>query len=102
MWSHCSTEDNPADIGTKGESAAQLKNSSLWWTGPEWLKRPLESFPLQLAPQELESVECLKEVCKEQISLQVSANKSKHMHLNLDEVVSVDRLDTVPVIVCFE
>ena len=35
MWNHCSTEDNPADIGTRGKSAAELKNSSLWWAGPE-------------------------------------------------------------------
>ena len=30
MWNHCSTEENPADIGTRGKSAAELKNSSLW------------------------------------------------------------------------
>ena len=55
IWNHCSTEDNAADIGTKGKSAAELKNSSLWWTGPEWFKGLSESYPLQLAPQELES-----------------------------------------------
>ena len=88
MWNHCSTGDN---IGTRGKSAAELKNSSLWWTGPEWLKGPPEKYPLELAPQELESDECLKEVCKEQITLQVSANKFNHMHVNLDEVISVDR-----------
>ena len=91
MWNHCSTEDNPADIGTKGKSAAELKNSSLWWAGPEWLKGSPESYPPQLAPQELESDECLKEVCKEQITLQVSANKFNHMRVNLDEVIYVDR-----------
>ena len=91
MWNHCSTKDNSADIGTRGKSAAELKNSSLWWAGPEWLKRSPESYPPQLAPQELEPDECLKEVCKEQITLQVSENKSDHMHVNLDEVISVDR-----------
>ena len=91
MWNHCSTEDNPADIGTRGKSAAELKNSSLWWAGPEWLKGSPESYPLQLAPQELESDECLKEVCKKQITLQVSANKFNHIHVNLDEVISADR-----------
>ena len=97
MWNHCSTEDNPADIGTRGKSAAELKNSSLWWAGPEWLKGSPESHPLQLAPQELESDECLKEVCKEQITLQViiSANKFNHIHLNLDEVISVDRYSSL-------
>ena len=55
------------------------------------LKGPPKSYPLQLAPQELESAECLKEVRKEQITLQVSANKFNHMYVNLDEVISVDR-----------
>ena len=93
MWNHCSTEDNPADIGTRGKLAAELKNSSLWCAGPEWLKGSPESYPPQLAPKELESDECLKEVCKEQITctLQVSAKKFNHMHVNLDEVISVDR-----------
>ena len=91
MWNHCSTEDNPADIGTREKPDAELKNSSLWWTRPEWLKGRPESYPPQLAPQELESDECLKEVRKEQITLQVSANKLNHMHVNHDEVTSVER-----------
>ena len=81
----------PCDIGTRGKTSAELKNSSLWWDGPEWFKGPAESYPLQLAPQELESDECLKEVCEKQITLQVSANKFNRVHVNLDEVISVDR-----------
>ena len=31
------SEDNPADIATRGKPATEL--SSFWWTGPQWLQR---------------------------------------------------------------
>ena len=37
-WGHCPGKDNPADIGSRGVLISELKNSSLWWSGPEWLK----------------------------------------------------------------
>ena len=37
-WSHCPVEENPADIGSRGVSALELKQSKLWWHGPMWLK----------------------------------------------------------------
>ena len=36
-WNHCPTADNPADFLTRGISAEQLQNSSLWTHGPQWL-----------------------------------------------------------------
>ena len=36
-WNHCPTADNPADFLTRGISAEQLQNSSLWKHGPQWL-----------------------------------------------------------------
>ncbi|XP_073821398.1 uncharacterized protein [Musca autumnalis] len=36
-WRHISSADNPADIGTRGCSATELKSSNLWWHGPKWL-----------------------------------------------------------------
>ena len=31
------SEDNPADLVTRGLTAVQLANTSLWWQGPQWL-----------------------------------------------------------------
>lgn len=31
------TKDNPADILSRGKPARELKESSLWWSGPSWL-----------------------------------------------------------------
>ena len=36
-WMFCPTADNPADLLTRGISAAQYKNNRLWREGPDWL-----------------------------------------------------------------
>ncbi|XP_068140333.1 uncharacterized protein [Drosophila tropicalis] len=44
-WSHVRSEDNPADLASRGVSAAKLSSSSLWWHGPDWLRRYPEYWP---------------------------------------------------------
>jgi hypothetical protein len=39
------TEDNPADLLSRGCSATTLKESSLWWNGPEFLQKPESEWP---------------------------------------------------------
>lgn len=34
---HVSSEDNPADIASRGKTAAQLATAKLWWSGSTWL-----------------------------------------------------------------
>ncbi|XP_075150703.1 uncharacterized protein LOC142224804 [Haematobia irritans] len=36
-WYHVRSEDNPADLGSRGVSPAELAVSTLWWHGPDWL-----------------------------------------------------------------
>ncbi len=36
-WHYCPTSDNPADLLTRGITAAQLRASTLWQHGPAWL-----------------------------------------------------------------
>lgn len=38
QWHFCSGKDNPADVATRGIIVTKLQESSLWWTGPEWIK----------------------------------------------------------------
>lgn len=45
IWRHVSGTDNPADLLTRGISAEQLKSSSLWWNGPQWLAGAKEEWP---------------------------------------------------------
>jgi len=34
---YCTTDDNPADLLTRGLSTPQLSMSQLWQHGPQWL-----------------------------------------------------------------
>jgi len=37
-WKYCPTTENPSNLLTRGITAHQLKNSSLWKHGPTWLQ----------------------------------------------------------------
>ena len=39
QWQHVSTEDNPADLCTRGAIPSGLAGCSLWWNGPGWLTK---------------------------------------------------------------
>ena len=45
QWNHCPGVENPADLGSRGVTATTIKNSRLWWQGPEWLSRMPEEWP---------------------------------------------------------
>lgn len=36
-WYHVASEDNPADLASRGMLLEDLKKSKLWWKGPTWL-----------------------------------------------------------------
>ncbi|XP_059222988.1 uncharacterized protein LOC131996859 [Stomoxys calcitrans] len=44
-WRHVPTNENPADLGTRGCTASELKDNSLWWNGPKWLLKSSEFWP---------------------------------------------------------
>lgn len=45
IWRHVQGTDNPADLLTRGASAEQLMNASLWWNGPGWLAGSTNDWP---------------------------------------------------------
>ncbi|XP_067025655.1 uncharacterized protein [Acropora muricata] len=44
-WAYCSTDENPADLGSRGALASQLKENQLWWCGPSWLTGRPDEWP---------------------------------------------------------
>ena len=50
IFKHVPSEDNPADLATRGKSPREL-SLSIWWSGPKWLKEPKEQWPNSKTPQ---------------------------------------------------
>ena len=46
-WNHVVSEENPADICSRGVPADKIANMSLWWHGPPWLSEK-SSWPQSL------------------------------------------------------
>ena len=50
IFKHVSSEDNPADIATRGKPPREL-SSTIWWMGPTWLKHPEQQWPVFKIPE---------------------------------------------------
>lgn len=44
-WHHVPSEDNPADLISRGTSPQNLANNMLWWHGPSWLTLDSSTWP---------------------------------------------------------
>ena len=42
---HCSGDKNPADLPSRGITAKELVENSLWWGGPQFLRNPENHWP---------------------------------------------------------
>ncbi|XP_028417205.1 uncharacterized protein LOC114541488 [Dendronephthya gigantea] len=63
-WHHCPGDQNPADLLTRGISANQLANSTIWWNGPPWLLQSVDRWPKRVSFENLIK-ECLIEARKQ-------------------------------------
>ena len=60
-WRHCPGIQNPADLHSRGIKLDQLKDSSLYWHGPDWLILEESCWPAQdvacvLTPESIEEI----------------------------------------------
>nr|CAI5862640.1 unnamed protein product [Callosobruchus analis] len=46
-WYHVKSQENPADVASRGINPAQFINHPLWFTGPPWLNSPYSTWNLQ-------------------------------------------------------
>ena len=53
----CARSRNPADLGSRGVLASLLKNSTLWWEGPSWLKEDEGNWPRKFLIEDSSEVE---------------------------------------------
>uniref|UniRef100_A0A8R1EGN5 Integrase catalytic domain-containing protein n=1 Tax=Caenorhabditis japonica TaxID=281687 RepID=A0A8R1EGN5_CAEJA len=45
---HCPTKENSADIATRGMNTTELQKSTLWFHGPDFLKKEREEWPSKI------------------------------------------------------
>ncbi|GFQ88827.1 integrase catalytic domain-containing protein [Trichonephila clavata] len=45
QWNHVSSNDNPADLISRGLNASDISSKQLWWYGPDFLKEELNVNP---------------------------------------------------------
>ena len=48
---YISSDQNPADLPTRGLSANELSDATLWWHGPRWLEKPEMLWPQWCLPE---------------------------------------------------
>lgn len=44
-WNHVRTDDNPADLASRGVMPGEIVERNLWWHGPDWLKHSPDRWP---------------------------------------------------------
>ena len=47
LWKYVPSQENPADILSRGSTPIELIDSKLWWSGPPWLIADQEKWPVQ-------------------------------------------------------
>lgn len=45
-WLHVKSDQNPADLITRGMKPSQIKAAQLWWNGPSWLSQNQTNWPI--------------------------------------------------------
>ena len=88
-WLYWPTEQNPADIGSRGVTASQLKQNQLWWHGPQWLTGRQQDWPKML--ETLRTPESSEEEKTSQVTMMVESKQST----GIDAVVNVDDFSTL-------
>ena len=41
-WDYVPTNENPADVASRGTTVSELLDNELWWNGPSWLSDDIE------------------------------------------------------------
>ena len=81
-WHHCPGVLNPADLPSRGLTAEELRNSLLWWKGPDFIKTDKSSWPTDAEVQVRDDPEQRKTVDLEEDWKILSANEDSGLDWN--------------------
>ena len=75
FFRYIKTKHNPADLPTRGMSIYELKESKLWWNGPEWLLKEKDNWPLWNTGEFDIGLELQDNKQKEQVIFEISGEQ---------------------------
>ncbi|GFS73202.1 uncharacterized protein TNCV_4571271 [Trichonephila clavipes] len=75
QWNHVSSNENPADLISRGLNASDISSKQLWWRGPDILREELEANPIDFERITSDS-DYLKELKPANVFLHNSRNPS--------------------------
>lgn len=87
-WYHVPSNQNPADILSRGTAVNDLKTSKLWWLGPDWICKR-EDWPEQ--PKKIIELPEVKVVNALGVTIRAS--------IRLPEVSSMEKLVRSPIVI---
>ena len=82
-WNHISGEENTADVGSRGIFPGEIVHHTLWWNGPDWIKRNPSEWPSKFTSPP--SLEALYSSGLKRETLQLKKFKDTRVSLNLSE-----------------
>ena len=96
-WSYCPTQENPADIVSRGATATQLAAEEKWWHGPSFFINPSSKWP-SLASFELPKEADQELRTEKRVKLTtfiVRVEATSNAHLKIEEDIDVSRYSNV-------
>eukprot|EP00794_Sanderia_malayensis_P018446 gene18446-20294_t len=85
-WEYCPTKENPADLGTRGQTLKEIDVHELWWNGPSWLCSKLWPSEPQIEAAGESQEEELKQVLLVQSDNVVRQKKRGCKKLEVEEI----------------
>ena len=89
-WGHVPGNENPADLGSRGCTASHLKDSKLWWEGPEWLKKE-DQWPNKIDLNKSEEIEVESKRVNVLVTVEEEPKGVSNV-IDIDKFSSLDRL----------
>ena len=97
-WFHCPSEENVADILSRGSTPRELAEEKRWWNGPDWMLLSEENWPRSKTPGELSNT-VLKEMKASELSRMQSETSTlatlNHPAIMMGEIIDCEKYSNV-------
>ncbi|XP_039309090.1 uncharacterized protein LOC105201565 [Solenopsis invicta] len=98
IWAHVRSEDNPADVLSRGAYPTILQTCNLWWEGPPWISSNSDDFQSQGYTSEAQAVETEEIKSEERRSKVVSHHTRmqdaifQHLYSRISDLNKLERV----------